>query len=444
MPTTLPGTGVPVTTAPVTTVNGAAAAASEVVQRVVVGTLAGTAFTDLGPVTRGAGVSDANTQRMTLASDGPAVTALSSLDTKTPAVGQALMVASRPVVIASNQSAIPVSLTSTTIAGSVATTGTFFQATQPVSLTSTTITGSVATTGTFFQATQPVSIAATANVAGTRNNNGSANVTGSFHLTVGGSDGTNLRPLSVDTTGRTNVNSILAAETTKIIGTVNIAASQTVGLVAGAAVIGALVANQSANISQVNGVAPLMGNGLTGTGSQRVTLASDNSAMPAAGQGATAAAVPAGATMKGLRAATANPTNATGGNLVAGMGDKAGRAVVTPVQVRELMAVQQTAVAVVTADQAIVAAGGAGVFHDITQLIITTAGAAAQTITIKDAVAGTTRLVLNYPNAAVAPGAPLVINFSPPLVQAVANTAWCVTQSVATACNFTVAFAKNL
>ena len=38
-----------------------------------------------------------------------------------------------------------------------AVTGTFWQATQPVSLTSTTITGSVAVTGTFWQATQPVS-----------------------------------------------------------------------------------------------------------------------------------------------------------------------------------------------------------------------------------------------------------------------------------------------
>lgn len=40
--------------------------------------------------------------------------------------------------------AVPVSLASTTITGSVAVTGTFYQATQPVSLTSTTITGTVA------------------------------------------------------------------------------------------------------------------------------------------------------------------------------------------------------------------------------------------------------------------------------------------------------------
>lgn len=41
---------------------------------------------------------------------------------------------------------------------------------------------------------------------------------------------------------------------------------------------GALAANQSVNISQINGITPLMGNGVTGTGSQRVTIASDNTA----------------------------------------------------------------------------------------------------------------------------------------------------------------------
>lgn len=40
----------------------------------------------------------------------------------------------------------------------------------------------------------------------------------------------------------------------------------------------ALPANQSTNESQINGVTPLMGNGTTGTGSQRVTIASDNTA----------------------------------------------------------------------------------------------------------------------------------------------------------------------
>jgi hypothetical protein len=50
-----------------------------------------------------------------------------------------------------------------------------------------------------------------------------------------------------------------------------------VALAAGSATIGSLAANQSVNNSQINGVTPLMGNGVTGTGSQRVTIASDNS-----------------------------------------------------------------------------------------------------------------------------------------------------------------------
>jgi hypothetical protein len=66
---------------------------------------------------------------------------LSTINTKTPSQGQALMASSVPVVIASNQSAVPVS-------------GTFWQATQPVSIATM---PSTPVTGTFWQATQPVS-----------------------------------------------------------------------------------------------------------------------------------------------------------------------------------------------------------------------------------------------------------------------------------------------
>lgn len=93
-------------------------------------------------------------------------------------------------------------------------TGTFFQATQPVS-------------GTFFQATQPVSIATAP-----------ALVASSAIIGKVGIDQT--------TPGTTN--------------------------------LVALGANQTVNIAQINGVTPLMGNGVTGTGSQRVTIASDNTA----------------------------------------------------------------------------------------------------------------------------------------------------------------------
>jgi hypothetical protein len=49
-----------------------------------------------------------------------------------------------------------------------------------------------------------------------------------------------------------------------------------VTLAAGAATIGALTANQSVNVAQINGVTATMGNGVSGTGVQRVTIASDS------------------------------------------------------------------------------------------------------------------------------------------------------------------------
>ena len=48
----------------------------------------------------------------------------------------------------------------------------------------------------------------------------------------------------------------------------------------GANTIGALSANQSVNCAQMNGVAVTMGNGVAGTGVQRVCVASDNTAFP--------------------------------------------------------------------------------------------------------------------------------------------------------------------
>jgi hypothetical protein len=56
----------------------------------------------------------------------------------------------------------------------------------------------------------------------------------------------------------------------------NAAFSVNATLQTGANVIGALTANQSVNNAQIAGVATATGNGVTGTGSQRVTVASDN------------------------------------------------------------------------------------------------------------------------------------------------------------------------
>lgn len=55
-------------------------------------------------------------------------------------------------------------------------------------------------------------------------------------------------------------------------------ATNTPVIATGSNVIGALTANQSVNQTQINGVAVLAGNGVTGTGSMRVTIASDQTA----------------------------------------------------------------------------------------------------------------------------------------------------------------------
>jgi hypothetical protein len=74
---------------------------------------------------------------------------------------------------------------------------------------------------------------------------------------------------AVTNAGTFPVQATLAAETTKVIGTVNVAAGQTIGI----------TANSAVNVAQMNGVTVLMGAGNTGTGSQRVTIASDQAAV---------------------------------------------------------------------------------------------------------------------------------------------------------------------
>ena len=81
-------------------------------------------------------------------------------------------------------------------------------------------------------------------------------------------------PLSIDTSGNLRVST----------GTVTVTAT-----------------NLSTNTAQINGVTPLMGNGATGTGSQRVTVANDSAARAVGGEGAVGSAAPSGAVMSGAR-----------------------------------------------------------------------------------------------------------------------------------------------
>src|SRR5438067_13660520 len=75
------------------------------------------------------------------------------------------------------------------------------------------------------------------------------------------------------------------------------------------------------------------------------------------------------------------------------------------------------------------ASGDPIVARDLVSLVITTINAVASVVTISDGTSG--KIILNYPNAASAPSAPVVISFGDvPLPQDVPNLAWQMSASV--------------
>jgi hypothetical protein len=159
--------------------------------------------------------------------------------------------------------------------------------------------------------------------------------------------------------------------------------------------------------------------------------------------GATGAAVPANVIYNGARAATANPTNATGGNLVGIMADKAGRLVVTSGHVRDLQGTQTTTIAASGTETTIVTAGAAGVFHDICMLVISGQSTVNTVWTLRSATAGTFIASFNAPVGATA--LPLVIKFDPPLAQPIAANNWTIQAGTGTStgCQIFVHYITN-
>lgn len=87
------------------------------------------------------------------------------------------------------------------------------------------------------------------------------------------------------------------------------------------------------------------------------------------------------------------------------------------------------------------ASGNSSTYRDICGITITTANAAAGTLTISDGVKTT---VFNYPNAAVAPADPIDFDYDPPWQQTSPNQAWTITASVnASGYNVNVQFVER-
>jgi hypothetical protein len=183
--------------------------------------------------------------------------AVDSIDLKTPVVGQAVMASSSPVVIASNQTSIPVAATLSDETSKVIGTVRIDQSTPGT------------TNGVQVNAPLP---------AGT-NNIGEIDVVSLPSIpagtnNIGDVDVLTLPPIPAGTNniGDVDVLSLPSIPTgANVIGFVAI--DQTTP---GTTNLVALAENQSVNVAQMNGVATAMGNGTSNTGTQRVVIASDN------------------------------------------------------------------------------------------------------------------------------------------------------------------------
>lgn len=197
---------------------------------------------------------------------------------------------------------------------------------------------------------------------------------------------------------------------------------------------------QPANITQINGVALLANAGNTGTGSPRVTISTDQAAIATAGQGATGAVVPAGATYKGGIAKTALPSAASDGNLTGAMVDKFGRQVAIVGTIRDLVGTQTTTLSASTAETTIVTAA-ASVFNDLVMLIISNTSTGTNTrIDFRDTTAGTVLFSLQSNGGQPPVGFALPV----PIPQTSVNTNWtaqCATST--TDVRIYAVFAKN-
>ena len=150
--------------------------------------------------------------------------------------------------------------------------------------------------------------------------------------------------------------------------------------------------------------------------------------------------VDAGAPLKiGGKARTTNPTAVANADRVNAIFDDLGRLVVVLNHVRDLIAHQHTQIASSSSETTIVSAV-ASTFLDLTSLVITNQTATAVNVTIKDATAGTTRMII-----ALAANGGAVMNFPVPVTQAAVNNNWTATlSSAAVTVNFFTQFVKNV
>ena len=254
----------------------------------------------------------------------------------------------------------------------------------------------------------------TATNAATENSAAVARITAqkALHMNLRNASGTEMgtsgSPLRVDPTGTT---------TQPVSGTVSI------------------TANSAVNVAQMNGVATTMGNGVSGTGVQRVTIASDSTGTVAVTQ-ATASnlnaqvvgavahdSADAGNPIKiGCHARTTNRTAVADADRADIVCDDNGQLVVTHIAPRDRVVRSGVVTLTNTTETTLIAAGGAGVFRDLTYLKCTNNSATLVRVDLRDATAGT--VIDSW--ALAASGGGFNLAWSVPYAQATANNNWTV------------------
>src|SRR5712691_4703858 len=139
---------------------------------------------------------------------------------------------------------------------------------------------------------------------------------------------------------------------------------------------------------------------------------------------AAAAAAPANVVYMGGRTATTNPASVGNASTAAALMDNSG-ALIAPSQLRNMCSATTVTLTSTAAETTIIPAT-ASEFHDINNLYVCNASSSAQTLTLREASAGTIRGVYDF-NSTFAN--PININFNPPLAQTTSNANWTI-QSV--------------
>jgi hypothetical protein len=129
----------------------------------------------------------------------------------------------------------------------------------------------------------------------------------------------------------------------------------------------------------------------------------------------------------GGQARTTNRTAVTDGQRTDFIADDLGRQIVVMNQVRDLVT-QSTTTISTTTETTVLAAGAAGVFHDLTLLMMTNTGNTATRVDIRDATAGTVRFSVWLPAA----GGGVVLQPPVPITATGAAANWTAQLSAAT------------